>query len=285
MPGVNPPVNEKFYAELAQMKRDIQALATQQQLAFTNAKSKPLLNLGLVPGSSPAQYGLQFLDPTTGHTVMFLGETSTGAAAVQFFDSAGNVRIQIDANGLHQYDSTGNQVLLLGTQVNGADGLGVYNGSTLEVLMGLINATPPMYGLAVLPYGGTAMQQVGGGISLSGLSVSGVSQTGWVTFPAPSTITAEVGPSGSVTIGGSFQLDTNTAGAQASVGVLIGGAGGGIVEIGQLFISGGLGTVNGVGAPIQWGNLSPGTHTFTAQYSTNGVGNCDMYGSFFVQPL
>lgn len=65
-------------ASLTQLDQRIRALETQQQTTISNATGQAVLNIGLIPGSNPAQYGLQFVDPSDGSELMFIGEDSMG---------------------------------------------------------------------------------------------------------------------------------------------------------------------------------------------------------------
>ena len=283
MPGVLPPNSEYFASQLGDLFNRVRAIETQQQLGWTNALGQLLITMGLVPGSNPAEYGLQLLNPATGSQLAFIGEDGAGNVAIKFFDGSGNVRITIDANGFHQYDAAGNQVLLLGTQSNGLNGLGVYNGSTIETMLGLINASPAIYGLAVRPYGLSALQQVSGWLSSGALSASGVSTSShYVTFSGSPTITAEIGPSGTALIGGAFEIDANNTGVEASVNVSI-DSGASDVEVARLQVSSTAATT--VNGPFLWGGMTAGTHTFTAQYLTSGTGTANFYGNIYIQPL
>lgn len=80
MPGVIGPTNEQLQQQLAQMRQELTALRTQQQAMITNALGQAVVNIGLVPGSNPARYGIQFVDPATGSEIAFLGVNSTGQA-------------------------------------------------------------------------------------------------------------------------------------------------------------------------------------------------------------
>jgi hypothetical protein len=82
MPGVSPPNNEKFFALLGGMQKQLQAMSTQQQQAITNALGQVIINIGLVPGSDPARYGIQFLDPSSGTEIAFLGEGTSAALSL-----------------------------------------------------------------------------------------------------------------------------------------------------------------------------------------------------------
>jgi hypothetical protein len=181
--------------------------------------------------------------------------------AISVSDSAGNKRLQLDENGLRQYDPSGKLILQLGT----------------------LNASPAVYGLGVLPYGGTQLQLVGGTLSATGLSASSVNTSNAnVTFAGTATITAVIGPAGSVMIGGSFEIDTEASGVKAGVLVNI-DSGAAFVEVAAFQVVSGKGTYLG-GSTFRWDGLTPGTHTFTAQYFTSGA-TASINGSIYIQPL
>lgn len=79
MPGVNGPVDLQFLAEFRDIKNRLRALETQQQSTVTDSQGRPVMNIGLVPGSNPPRYGTQYLDPATGDEIAFFGfDSSTG---------------------------------------------------------------------------------------------------------------------------------------------------------------------------------------------------------------
>ena len=139
-------------------------------------------------------------------------------------------------------------------------------------------------GLSVLPYGGTQLQLVGGTLSSGPLSAFGVNTAAaFVDFTGTSTLTAVIGPSGSAMIGGAFEIDVNTAGIQGAVNVAIDG-GVSDLEVAKFQVSGATGAYVG-GATFRWDGLTPGVHTFKAQYVTQGAGTVDFAGNIYVQPL
>ena len=145
MPGVSPPNGEQYYADLGRLFQRVRALETQQQSTITNQLGQPVLNFGLVPGSNPARYGLQFVDPVSGTEQMFLGESSTGTALTIVLEGNGSVTVK---------DSeTGGTIAVIGalpSAYNRADGSaqpGVVfyreDGSLAAVLADLNPTTPP----------------------------------------------------------------------------------------------------------------------------------------------
>jgi hypothetical protein len=190
------------------------------------------------------------------------GITIQAGGALVLKDANGATLVKLDSAGLHQYDEFGN----------------------LVASMGLLNGSPAIYGLGVAPEPGAALQQVRGVLSSTGLGVSGVSTGGSnVTFPGASTVTAVIGPSGNALIGGSFEIDPNNNGMQGGVIVSI-DSGASFIEVARLQIVGTFGSYIG-GSSFVWGGMTPGTHTFTAQYYTQGTGTCDLSGDMYVQPL
>lgn len=174
----------------------------------------------------------------------------------------------------------------LGAATIGSGGITVQGGAitimdaTGATVLARLDAT----GLSVLPFGGTVLQKVGGTLSTPALSAIGVNTAAaLVNFTGSPTLTAIIGPSGSVMIGGSFEIDTNTAGIQGAVNVAIDG-GVADVEIAKFLVTGGHGAYVG-GSTFRWDGLTPGSHTFTAQYSTQGSGTVDFDGNMYVQPL
>lgn len=89
MPGVNPPNNERFLADLGGLHNRVRALETQQQSCITDSLGRPIVNFGLVPDGT-ARFGIQVLDPTTGLEVAFLGEGANGYGATLILEGAGS---------------------------------------------------------------------------------------------------------------------------------------------------------------------------------------------------
>lgn len=79
MPGVNPPNSEQLQQFLAGLHNRLRALETQQQLTITDSLIRPVVNIGLAPGSNPAAYGIEVIDPATGKPIMFFGDNPSTA--------------------------------------------------------------------------------------------------------------------------------------------------------------------------------------------------------------
>ena len=68
MPGVNPPNSEYLLALIGDLQKQIRALATQQQLVFTNAQGETVAGAGLFPDGS-GRYGIAGYSGATGSRV------------------------------------------------------------------------------------------------------------------------------------------------------------------------------------------------------------------------
>ena len=138
MPGINPPADEYLPQQMGQQRWLLRALAQQQNYTCSDSQGRPVLNMGLIPGSNPAQYGLQVLNPATGLVVgEFVFNTGTGLVAQQYFNASGLLGSEFDANGFHVYDSSGDERVRLGLLADGDYGLAIYSlandGSYTEV--------------------------------------------------------------------------------------------------------------------------------------------------------
>ena len=217
MPGVLPGGDSWWAYQQAQQSNLLRGLLTQQQDTISNLDGLPVLNFGLIPGSNPAAYGLQAVNPATGGQLMFVGEDGSGNTYQAFYNSSGVKVSQWDVNGLHFYDTSGNEVTRLDST-----GFHAYNASsTEEVRVGLLNASPAIYGLGVLPAAGGSLQQIDGFISATVttlLTITGGGLT-WQDIGGPS-VTATIGPSGKAlcTISAGCQYGT-AAQLQAGVGI------------------------------------------------------------------
>ena len=307
MPPVTPPLSGFLMQRIGALETAFRGLQTQQQMTLSNQQGAPVLNFGVSPGSNPAQYGLQFVDPNSGEQIMFVGEDGSGNAAMSFFNSSGGLVLQIDASGLHVYDGSGGLLVSLttsgltaggvsltsaglaaggGVEVN-SNGLEVYNGSTLEVLAGLLSASPVIYGLGVLPHGGSQLQQVGGAISGAVTSASNVTNTAWAYFTSGAVSAAEIGPSGEALISLNGRISTGTATEQGTLGVGVDSAAPSGYPVATL--SSNAGAVSGtVSIQFVWSGLSAGVHSFSPWYETanNGSSTCSFSEVVLtVQPL
>src|SRR5579875_1830674 len=104
MPGVPVIPGQELAARLANYEMRLRAIEQQQQITWINGALQPLLNMGMSPGSNPPQYGLQMVNPSTGTEEAFLGEDADNVTALKFRDTAGNVIVQVDVEGIHIYN-------------------------------------------------------------------------------------------------------------------------------------------------------------------------------------
>ena len=312
MPPVPVPNDGYFLGTIADLQFRMASLETQQQSVISNMKGQPVLAFGLSPGSDPPQWGLQLLGQAFGTEVGFLGEDAAGNTALKFRNSAGDVVVQIDVTGVHIYNTSGTEIVTLdasgltaggvtvnasgltagpvtltsaglaaggGVEVN-ANGLAVYNGSTLEVQVGEVSSSPSIYGLAVRPYGGSTLQLVAGSLSVAAPAASSVTAATWTNFGSPSSLTVEVGPSGVADVSVQSYLATGIPGEQAFVGVSVDG--GTPYEFLELSTTSTGGGVSGtIGSSYLWSALTAGTHTFQLAYRTanDGASNCSFAGT------
>ncbi len=150
MPGINPRADDLPLIYFAKLHERVRALETQQQQWITNALGEAVAVFGLLPGSDPDQYGLAFYNPATGALMAFFGEDGAGNAALYFYNASGILQLQLDENGLSQFDAAGNLV----TQLN-LSGLSQYNGS------GTLVSQLSTAGLSIYNSGGTLETVVG----------------------------------------------------------------------------------------------------------------------------
>ncbi|WP_298330330.1 hypothetical protein [Haloactinopolyspora sp.] len=233
MPSYEPPADQFLIQTLASHEAQLRALAAQQQSTITDELGRPVLNIGLIPGSDPAQYGLQFLDPASGQPRMFIGSTSSGAV-VEFYDATGAPVVELGPSGLAVLDDTG----------------------VTQVMAGLLNASPAVYGLGVLPAvpGASGLQRVGGVASQSGYSASNVVSNGvWTALGSAPALSVNLGPSGLAKVTISGTIATNGSGVEGFVGVSANG--GATYSLADVSVSG-----TGAGALI----TSTGSAVFSA---------------------
>lgn len=113
---------DEFYRLIGQLQQAVRALQTQQQQTITDSQGRAIINVGLVPGSNPARFGLQFLDPTSGSEIAFMGESSGSATLALKLASGGTV--EIDNGGSFTMKSAAGQIVLYAGQTSIPDGSG-----------------------------------------------------------------------------------------------------------------------------------------------------------------
>lgn len=206
-------------------------------------------------------YGSITLDES-GNPIVVQGSQPGGWYGLGLYDTSGNLLVRLDPTGLHVYNATG----------------------TEEVRAGLLNASPAIYGLGVLPFGGAQLQQVGGVLSALPPDITNASTSTWTNFGSPSEVTCEVSPSGLVlvTVGG--EITTSGANVEPFVGVQIDG-GGTTHDLLAMSSAGGALNITG-GAPLLFTGLSAGTHTFQLQYKVVNPGTANFLGlQMLIQPF
>lgn len=265
MPGVYG--DGSLGATFRQVLQRLRALETQQQSVISDNLGRPVVTTGLIPGSNPPLYGYMVWDPNTNTRLMFQGyDSGSDTAYIAFYDSNGNIVNKFDQAGQHVYDDSG----------------------TEEVRLGLLNTSPPIYGLGVLPYGGTQLQQVGGTLFGFSGSTYTTTSTAWVAPPGAPSITAEIGPSerADVTIGA--HIATGDVSQEGYIGLVVDGVTPPDFTVGTSESVGTGGISSDVFGRFSVTGLSVGTHTFaievwTANNATHNVGFSNL--ALTVSPL
>lgn len=170
-------------AQIAQLQRQVKALASQQNLVISNNQRQKVLTLGTaasLPGSSYSApdssdtptFAMQLLNPN-GTPMMQVGEQfdTTYSPGMVFFAANGDILTVLDDSGLTVNDSSGKTRVQLGALPNGDYGLEITDAS------GLSQVVNPLYADT--------------GNSSSTLAEA----TSWTSFSFP-TLTAPIGPSG-----------------------------------------------------------------------------------------
>jgi len=272
MPPVNRP--DDIASVLADLERRVAILERSPQL-----------------GSASIKDGALTIYDSTGAKVMVIGKQADATYGLVQFDGSGNKVIVLGAAGVAEYNSAGVKIIQLGKQADGTYGLSQFNPAGTELArMGQLSTSPAIYGVAVLPYGGSTLQQVGG--TLFGAITSVVSNAvAWTAFSPTGLVTAQIGPSGEAEITLVGRIATGDAGQEGFIGVLIDGAttppaGAPQVRASESVGVGGL-NVSGTTSWVATG-LSAGTHTFQPAFLTanNGALNVGFSGvAVIVNPL
>ncbi|HVA74300.1 MAG TPA: hypothetical protein VNF71_07010 [Acidimicrobiales bacterium] len=263
MPGVYG--DGSLGAIIRGLAQRIRALETQQQMTLSNGNGLPIMNFGLIPGSNPAEYGMQLVAPNPGGQLAFFGEDAAGNVALKFFDPASGVlRLEIDYQGLHVYDTAGNE----------------------EARLGELNTSPAIYGLGVAPSTGSTpgtLQQVGGFIGIAPTGVTGATNTAYTAFGGTNTITAVIGPSTTALVQVHADIATGGANVEGVVGVQLDG--GTWYDFYLMSCSATSGAQVFAGNSNFWTGIPAGSHTFTMGYKT-ASGTVDFNDPLLiVQPL
>ena len=262
MPGVQSSAASYFGKTIQSMQQLVRSGAQSQQYTVTDSSGAAVINFGVTPGSNPAIYGMQFLNPATGLPIMFLGVDASGAP------------------GLHVYDTSGVE----------------------QVRLGELATTPTLYGLGVLPYGASILQQIGGAISSEVTATIDYTTSGTAAANGGPTFSALIGPSGQALVFSSADIGMETNGDSVEMSTWV-------VVDGDIYgpVPGPVGTLNFnpvitpstttiavditqtlTGTGLLSG-LTPGVHTFELWYQFNSATGSGT-GSFSnrvltVQPL
>lgn len=234
--------NPNIGATLRNIVQRLRALETQQQSVISNPQGQPVYQTGTIVNSTGlVGYGIQWLNPATGVPVMFIGTDTNGIPALKVFSPNG----------------------------------------TEEVRLGELSTSPALYGLAVLPYGGSQLQQVGGVVGVWDLSAVGVSNTSYVAFPG-STVAFEIGPSETflMTISGLIQF-----GAGSIWGEIAWQLDSGAVGESVYFENDAPGNSSAYVSSTILEGASAGTHTATLYYLTSGAAVTFGGVGITIQPL
>ena len=259
MPGVNHFNASWFEHKIAELMADVRALQTQQQMTLSNLHGQAVLNFGLVPGSNPAAYGLQFVNPATGGQLMFVGEDGSGNAYMAFYDAAGHPRVR------------------QGPLPDGNYGLAVYSPANDGTYVELSNLGFGLQSAEVSTSQGTTSAGTYVDLATAGPSV-----------------TVTVGTSGRALVSASALMFPGASGAgntsdTAFVGLSIdGGAPGN--SLAQFTGASGTGVSNNgsgtIGGQVLVTGLSAGSHTCKLQYTTlNGTFTSFQNRVITVQPF
>ena len=174
------------------------------------------------------------------------------------------------------FDANNNTRLVLGALADGTYGLEVLdNSGNVEVKLGQLNASPPIYGLGVLPSGGTQLQQVGGFGNVLPAQALNQTNTSYLAFGAPNGVTTTIGPSGRALIMLTANIITSGTGM---VGVQVDSG-----LFGSLLVVNNANLL--VGDFTVMSGMTAGSHTFTMGYNTNGVSSSFTSPQMIVQPL
>jgi len=159
------------------------AVERQQSQTIVNASGRPVLNIGLIPGSDPAQFGLECVDPSTGLTVGYIGIDSS------------------DTMAIHIYNPSGVEEVRLGDQGSGIWGLSVLGpGGTLQQQAGVVADT--VESLLTVTTSASAFINLGGPSVTCTIGPSGqalVTINSYAALGTASALTASVGVDGSLT--------------------------------------------------------------------------------------
>ncbi len=245
MPGNHRPADQEFFATINRMRRLQRAAGQSQQFVISDTQSRPVINMGLLPGSSPAQYGIELLDASTQDELAQFGQLPDGTYGIAIFDG-----------------TTGNIVAKMGPLSGGGYGVEILDSS------GNVLAEMTESGFYVLPAGassGTPLQRVGGNaysVGTGGTTTSAVP----VTLGSGPSVSVPLGPSGQALVWVSSYVGVGPSG-QAYVDLLVNGV---TAESELLYVSAGNTAAN-YSMPYVLTGHANATVTLTLKFWTNGV--------------
>lgn len=259
MPPVIPPWSEHLVQMIKGHERRLSMLEQQQNTTITNYKGQAVMNIGQIPGTSPAQWGYQMVNPNTnqqsamwgiqgdgstslrfyapdGQTVLIqvddtglVGYDSAGAKQIQLndsglgvYDSGGNLLADIDGDGFHLYNpSTGAEIGRFGIQSDGTVGLRIFDASgASRVDLGQLSNGD--YALQVTDAGGQ-VNEILPVYSVYAATGGAVTSTSWTSLGAGIEVSAEIGASGKAFVTASVNIGLSNTNLTGNAGVVIDG--------------------------------------------------------------
>lgn len=245
MPGNHRPADQEFFATINRMRRLQRAAGQSQQFVISDTQSRPVINMGLLPGSSPAQYGIELLDASTQDELAQFGQLADGTYGIAIYDA-----------------TTGNIVAKMGPLSGGGYGVEILDSS------GNVLAEMTESGFYVRPAGATSstpLQRVGGNVYDVGTGGT-TSSTTPVTLGTGPSVTVPIGPSGQALVWVSSYVGIGPSG-QGFVNLLANGT---TVASDLLYVSA-SDTAANYSMPYVLTGYANSTVTLTLTYRTNGV--------------
>ncbi len=278
MPGNHKPAEQEFISTMNRMRRMQRAAGQSQQFVISDTQSRPVINMGLLPnGASPAQYGIELLDPSSQDGLAQFGQLPNGSYGIAIFDATTGDIVSVmgplpgGGYGFGVEDLSGNLRVAIGKLADGDYGLQVTD-PTLSVTTEIL----PVYDAQYVPAQTT-------------------SSTTYVALSGPS-VQATIASSGKAQIFVSAYIGYpgGTGGQQSGgfVGVGIDGA----LPTGVLdeFVyaantvvgSTAVGGATSAGMQVVLSGLSAGQHTFKCYYKMDGPGTVTFSRMFLqITPL
>lgn len=282
MPPVVRQANLMTYLNGQETK--MRVMAQQQNVLISNSNGAMVLTLGLVPGSSPAQYALAAwpgvgAQPAGSVPLVQLGQLPSGDYGLAVFNAAGDLLTLLDDTGVTLYSSAGDPIVQLddtGMQVLDAAG-------HTHVQAGALGGDA--YGLRVTDPSTGATQTIAALAQYSNLLGTTLSSSAPSSSPdmAGPSVQATVGPSGNAKVEVSCYIGTTEANQTGSVWLAVNGT------ISQQFLAAGAASTaisSSCAATRVLQGLTPGVSTFELGYSSSNGAAVDFSGpTLIVTPL